>query len=260
MKTRTWDCDAQTILPAHARHKIMNTKVKKSSHTDPFIPALPSRATRRISRRSKVSGRAATTAQFNPAGARQTIECESLLELKVLYLLLARADVRNVWEQPSAIFYIDHTGKSRKHTFDYLVTYACGRRDAVIVKPHEKAMAPRFQRKIKHIRASVSKKYADRVVLVTDAHFTRDEVQNASAFHMYSRFVSDADLTTFLKVVNPAMFPISVSELEHLASTKGETASTFWQVLIVALYRSPITANLREAVTPRTMLTWKDAT
>lgn len=251
---------ANAFCTVHARDKMMNTKVKKPSHTDPFIPALPSRATRRISRRSKISGRAATTAQFNQAGARQTIECESLLELKVLYLLLARADVRNVWEQPSAIFYMDHTGKSRKHTFDYLVTYACGRCDAIIVKPHEKAMAPRFQRKIKHIRASVSKKYADRVVLVTDAHFTRDEVQNASAFHMYSRFVCDADLATLLEVVKPAMFPISVSELKHLIATKRETAPSFWQVLIVALYRSPITANLREAVTPQTILTWEDVT
>ena len=60
---------------------------------------------------------------------------ESKREQEGLYLLLARPDVVDIWDQPPPVFYHDANGRKRSHTFDFLITLSSGKRIAIAVKP-----------------------------------------------------------------------------------------------------------------------------
>ncbi|WP_404976398.1 Tn7 transposase TnsA N-terminal domain-containing protein [Agrobacterium larrymoorei] len=66
---------------------------------------------------------------------------ESLLELRVSYLLQTWKNVREIHSQYPRVTYIDADGKTCKHTFDYYVVYEDGRRLAIAVKMNRKRAA-----------------------------------------------------------------------------------------------------------------------
>lgn len=51
---------------------------------------------------------------------------ESKLEERFLFLMLARRDVHDIWDQPPAVAYRDASGKPRTHTFDYRIVFTSG--------------------------------------------------------------------------------------------------------------------------------------
>ncbi|CUX21735.1 hypothetical protein AGR6A_Cc140222 [Agrobacterium sp. NCPPB 925] len=63
---------------------------------------------------------------------------ESLLELRVSYLLQTWHGVREIHSQYPRVSYIDADGKTRTHTFDYYVVFEDGRRLAIAVKMNRK--------------------------------------------------------------------------------------------------------------------------
>jgi hypothetical protein len=63
---------------------------------------------------------------------------ESLLELRVSYLLQTWHKVREIQSQYPRVTYIDGEGKTRTHTFDYYVVFEDGRRLAIAVKMDRK--------------------------------------------------------------------------------------------------------------------------
>lgn len=63
---------------------------------------------------------------------------ESLLELRVSYLLQTWHNVREIHSQYPRVTYIDADGRTRTHTFDYYVVFEDGRRLAIAVKMNRK--------------------------------------------------------------------------------------------------------------------------
>ena len=88
------------------------------------------------------------------------IEFDSKLEQRVLWLLLARPDVWDIREQPASLGYVDGAGKSRRHTFDFLVTLQSGRRYAVVVKPERRVCKSRFLRGLADLRRAMPTKFS----------------------------------------------------------------------------------------------------
>ncbi|MBN8242363.1 hypothetical protein JF546_05010 [Nitratireductor aquimarinus] len=63
---------------------------------------------------------------------------ESLLELRVSYLLQTWRDVREIHSQYPRVTFVDAEGKTRTHTFDFYVVFEDGRRLAIAVKMNRK--------------------------------------------------------------------------------------------------------------------------
>lgn len=63
---------------------------------------------------------------------------ESLLELRISYLLQTWKSVREIHSQYPRVTYVDADGRTRTHTFDYYVVFEDGRRLAIAVKMNRK--------------------------------------------------------------------------------------------------------------------------
>ena len=115
------------------------------------------------------------------------IRCESNLEAKAAYVLLARPDVVDVSEQPEAVAYLDEDGCQRHHTFDFLVTRVDGTRIAVAVKPAKVARRRNLHAMLGRVAAQMSRAFADAVLLLTDEDLPAHLVQNAMLVHAARR-------------------------------------------------------------------------
>jgi len=169
-----------------------------------FTSPSPSRATRKILKRSRVSCRGASAVRLPENDRLQVVQFESKLEQRVKFMLLARHDVCDIWEQPPSISYVDRRGKPRIHTFDFLVAMRSGRKIAVAVKPHARLKKGRFLDELKYIRAAMLGSFADDVVLVTDRQISKSAALNA------------ARLQDFLKNPDPEADECIASLASHL--------------------------------------------
>lgn len=151
--------------------------------TDVIYPAFrapdPSRATRTVPTRSRMSSRGTVVAKLPEWGHSRRIVFESKLEQRFIHLALSRADVVDIWDQPSSVGYLDHDKIARRHTFDFLVTLYDDQRLAVIVKPYHRASRMSFRELVKTIAAATPPTFADQVVVFTDQSFTKIEAANA---------------------------------------------------------------------------------
>ncbi len=112
---------------------------------------------------------------------------ESILEMRVLHLLLARHDIWDLWEQPERIRYVDADGNAKSAVFDFLVTLRCGRKIAIAVKPAAIVEETGFRQELELIRAATPLSFADDVVLVTDRSFTPADARNAERLMEFRR-------------------------------------------------------------------------
>ena len=101
------------------------------------------------------------------------LQFESNLEYLFLCLMLVRDDVFSIWDQPPKVSYIDRSGKTVDHTFDFLVTLSDGENIAVAIKPSARVIQRAFISELELIAAAVPKNFADRVILVTEQHLDR---------------------------------------------------------------------------------------
>lgn len=136
----------------------------------------PSRASRRVSARSKASARVQIVDRRECLARPVVLQVESALEAKCFALLAARPDVLDIIEQPPAVRYQDPRGVGRWHTFDFLVALRSGSRLAIAVRPWERVQKRRFDDLLRLIAPQVPKSFADRVVLFTDADIPRPAV------------------------------------------------------------------------------------
>ncbi|GAA0571219.1 TnsA endonuclease N-terminal domain-containing protein [Caenispirillum bisanense] len=104
---------------------------------------------------------------------------ESRLERGLAEILLARRDVSHIADQPPAVHYMTPDGRTRGHTFDFLVTTVDGKRLAIAVKPEAKVKSSGIQTTLSLVRAQIGSRFADAYLLRTDRHITRDRVFNA---------------------------------------------------------------------------------
>lgn len=152
-----------------------------------FRHAQASRSTRRINPRSRGSGRGMTPCLLPSWDQARRVVYESILEMRVLHLLLARPDIWDLWEQPERIRYVDADGNAKSTVFDFLVTLRCGRKIAIAVKPAAIVEETGFRQELELIRAATPLSFADDVVLVTDRSFTPADARNAERLQEFRR-------------------------------------------------------------------------
>ncbi len=152
-----------------------------------FRRALASRSSRRINARARVSGRGMLACQLPSWAQTRRVVYESILEMKVLHLLLARPDIWDLWEQPERIRYFDADQNSKFTVFDFLITLRCGRKIALAVKPAAIVERTGFRQELELIRESTPLSFADDIVLVTDRSFTPADARNAERLQEFRR-------------------------------------------------------------------------
>ena len=197
-----------------------------------FHPALLSRASRNIPAKSKASGRGGATFPTGETGRIQTIAFESLLEMKVLGILLAHPATLDVREQPPGFFYTDPTGKRRTYTPDFMWVWKDGTRICVEVKPHAKAVDPKLQQRLSCIRAALRKDMADRMILITDADFTRDHALNAQRLLMFKPHIAPEHARRVDEVLPTLPYPVTIAQ----AVAELDIGSAGFQALFPALF------------------------
>ncbi len=112
---------------------------------------------------------------------------ESLLELRVSYLLQTWHNVREIHSQYPRVTYVDADGKTRTHTFDYYVVFEDGRRLAIAVKMNRKrAVMLKMLARIeaKGISHKGGRRLADETRLMTEKD------GNVASFHNCSEILA----------------------------------------------------------------------
>ena len=202
-------------------------------------PPLPSRAMRRIAKRSKYSSRGGIVVQL-PGWARpRVVFFESKLEQRVLFLLLARGDLIDLWEQPPAITYWDEEGRRRTHFFDFLIRLSSGRRVAIAVKPAKRASRIGFVRDLQCIRKAMTKDFADDLVLITDQDFTKAEALNAERYHEFSRSRNEVAFERLRDAIRSMSFPTSVGALAKSLDAGDQSFRT----VFIAIYEGLLSSD-----------------
>ncbi len=155
-----------------------------------FLPTLPSRASRKISKRSRFSERSFLNATWLAYGGRlRRFGFEAKLERQCFMLLNARNDMWDISEQFGPIEYVDFNGVKRTHRFDFFVEMKEGKRLGVAVRPQEKAA------KLIDVLRLIASQYRDvidEVRLFTNRDFSKAQAYNAELI-FHARKISDAN-------------------------------------------------------------------
>ncbi|MFA3920458.1 TnsA endonuclease N-terminal domain-containing protein [Ruegeria hyattellae] len=213
------------------------------------LQPLPSRATRKISKRSKHSSRGGIVAQLPTWERPRIVYFESKLEQRVLFLLLARPDLVDLREQPPMIRYRDEQGQLKHHFFDFLIELRSGRRVAIAVKPAKIARRSRFVRNLRCIRQEMRKDYAHDIVLITDQDFTKAEALNAERYHEFRRNRDLEADKALSHVLASTSFPTTVGKLAQRVGRNGKG----YRAVVIAIFEGLLFADkatLIDADTP----------
>ncbi len=205
----------ETVTTASAKNELRFATIE-----DGWQPPAPSTATRHISHRSRGSGRAILLATTSGDGGREReIRTEGLLELKILYLILADSRVENVWEQAGPVQYKDAEGKTHRHFFDFLVLLKDGRRIAIAVRPFERSQS--LKETLKLIGAQMGH-FADGYLLLTNQHVARDALHNVIRIHAARRgprLGHDQKIRDIAATINGR---IKISDLVKVSGLEGD--------------------------------------
>jgi hypothetical protein len=150
------------------------------------------------------------------------ILCESGLEGKATYVLLARQDRAVLEEQPSPVKYLGFDGKPHLHWFDFLFIRKNGSRIMVAVKPKRRARKHNFIGLLTHIASQMSSSVADGVLLLTEDHLGPDLIHNSVLIHESRRdpdAVVDRRIRALIATMNGAA---TVDSLIATAGLDGE--------------------------------------
>ena len=219
------------------------------------LPPLPSRAMRRIAKRSKSSSRGGVVVKLKSWARARIVYFESKLEQRVLFLLLARGDVIDIWEQPPLIDYHDEDGRRKHHFFDFLVQLENGLRFAIAVKPAKIAARSRFVGQLRSVRKALHKDYADELVLITDADFTKAEALNAERYHEFSRAKDEVIYAKLDSLVETTPFPISVGDLSDAMNAGG----LGFRSIFIAIYEGLLSTDKTKVIDVDTLVCRGDA-
>ena len=189
----------------------MNEQRRKS-----FVEPHPSRSTRKISWRSRASCRGTIVLRLQER--QQIVVYESLLELMCVLMICSRNDVVDVWDQPSPVPYSLPDGSQHEHTFDYHVTLSDQLRYAVAIKPVAQIEKYGFDLTLGYIRAALPGQFADEVILMSEADFTRAQAINAQRYHEFSK---NLDEEAERKIVRTAICQSRPTTLASLIDLSG---------------------------------------
>ena len=207
--------------------------------TEPaFSRPLSSRATRTPPPRSRASSRGHIPSRTAADASLRLRHFESKLEQNVLYLLLARTDVVDIWDQPPPVSYADSRGNRHTHVFDYLVTLADGRRVAIAVKPSAIAERRNLRETLTLIRAATPLTYAHEVVLVTERSYTPAAARNAQKLHEFRRAAdpeADDAVTRLIAILNG---PTTIAELVAQSGLEGRAFRAVFRAIFAGFLRA----------------------
>ncbi|PAU98837.1 TnsA endonuclease N-terminal domain-containing protein [Paracoccus salipaludis] len=207
--------------------------------TEPaFSRPLPSRATRTPPPRSRASSRGHIPSRTAADARLRLRHFESKLEQNVLYLLLSRADVVDVWDQPPPISYADSHGKRRTHVFDYLATLTDGRRIAIAVKPFAVAERRNFRETLNLIRAATPLTYAHEVVLVTERSYTPAAARNAQKLHEFRRAADLEADDIVARLIANLNGPTTIAELVAQSGLEGRAFRAVFRAIFAGFLRA----------------------
>jgi len=210
----------------------------------PYQPPLPSRASRFPSLRTKISLHGSMVMHL-PADVHPRCRVfESNLEKGTLYLLGARRDVHDVWDQPPAVKFLDAHGKMREHTFDFRAELTSGEFVAIAVKPWARVVKTDFQTELAYVQAMMPLAFANRVILVTERNLDKTEVRNAAMFHEFRQH-EDVEAEARIGVIIEGMSAPTL--IKELVAQSGLGARGF-RAVVMAIYRGGLTANRRAEI------------
>ncbi|SEQ86687.1 hypothetical protein SAMN05428995_1129 [Loktanella sp. DSM 29012] len=146
----------------------------------------PSRASRSIPKKTK--GSIVGQLTFGEEhGQGQCLVFESKLERDVALVSIYAPGVVDIEDQVGPVHWVDATGKSRKHTFDFKVTTVrrSGKteRVALVVKPERRAQTAKFRDQIERVARSAVPTFADKVCIVTEANVCEKSLTRAIQLH-----------------------------------------------------------------------------
>lgn len=157
----------------------------------------------------------------------------------MLFLLLARGDVIDLWEQPPSITFWDEGGRRRTHFCDFLIRLSSGRRVAIAVKPAKLASRIRFVQDLQCIRGAMTQDFADDLVLITDQDFTKAEALNAERYHEFSRARNEMAFERLRDVIRSMSFPTSVGALAKTLDAGDQSFRT----VFIAIYEGLLSSD-----------------
>ena len=182
-----------------------------------FRPPGASRASRRPSLRSRGSHRGHLIGGPNPT----RILYESKLESDAAYVLLARADVTDLQEQPPAVWYRDAAGRQRSHTFDFLATMSDGRRIAIAIRPQEKAQRKQLEALLRVIAPQLPRTFATDLAIITERHLPRDLVRDTRLIHSVRREPRGQDDDAIMAIMAGVRGGVTIGALVEASGLAG---------------------------------------
>lgn len=197
-----------------------------------------SRATRKVSFRSRTSVRGMVPVWIEAQQCIRRIFFESKLELVFIMLAMTSGRVVDLWEQPPAVVYKDVKGKERKHTFDFLITMADGQRYAVAVRPQERVEARSFDIELSMIKSQLPATFADEVILFTDINYTAAEASNALRFHELTKQPdpeADEAVHSVARYLNGA---VSIAEFCAITGLSGRAYRAAFRAIMSGILKS----------------------
>ena len=162
-------------------------------------------------------------------------------------MALADSATVDIVAQPFTLRYADETGRTRRYTFDYLITNRDGARIVVEVKNAMQAAKPHVIAKVRQAATRLVPSHADQVTVFTDRHFTRVEVENAEQIvNCQKEIDSDAD-EKISSTIRSLQGGIKISDLVSLTglSERGFSA------VLRAMYRKELSWPKDQLIGPR---------
>lgn len=236
-----------TLCPAHADDAMYGITANHIT-PPPFTAPLKSRATRKFSWKSRE--RCSGTVVININGTMITLHFESKLELMVIMFLLGRGDVVEIWDQPPQVSYLKADGNLGKHTFDFRVVLNDSSVIAIAVKPKAKAARAAFQADIARVTQATPKSFADHVVVMSEADFTRAQVINATRYFEFSKdsdLEADAVVREVIKNLNGAT---SIAEIVGQTGLAGRA----YRAIVRAIFANEISPAADSVISTKTIV------
>jgi len=175
---------------------------------------------------------------------------ESNLERRVLLTFLARRDLVDIWDQPTAIPFSTSGGTLRHHTPDFLAFLDTGLRLAIAVKPQASVERLRFRDELAQVRGAMSPAYADELLLVTDADLNDADVRNAELLHIARQTVDTDAMQTIRDVLADLKVPRTFAEVLGQIGL----AERGWAALICALHAGEATIDPGRRIARQTLV------
>ncbi|WP_263846338.1 Tn7 transposase TnsA N-terminal domain-containing protein [Roseobacter sinensis] len=175
---------------------------------------------------------------------------ESNLEWNFAAITLTRNDVADLIEQPFKVAFKDKEGRTRHHTFDYLVILTSGRRIAVAVKRAQKARSSKLVEDLEMIATQLPPELADGVSLFTDEHFEQWEAWNAHHFHLCNKTIDERADVAVLDQVRGVVGSISIGDLVRLTGLGGRA----YQAIVRAIFSNVLVQRTKGRIGPATLV------